>query len=113
MRYRAWLVLGSLSLAVVVGGAFGRAEAEVSSTRVVGDSSTLTVDVVPLNAEVRLNGVPLGNAHDLIARSIPVVPGWHVVEVSAPGYVPSVVSVSATVDWSTRIWLQLVPDRSR
>jgi hypothetical protein len=79
----------------------------------VGDSSTLTVDVVPLEAEVRLNGVPLGTAHDLLSRAIPVLPGRHVLEVAAPGYLPARVNVSATADWPTRVWLQLVPDRER
>lgn|SRR5262245_53958711 len=112
MRYRAWLVLGSLALAAT-GGWVPEAAAQPESSRVVGDSSTLTIDVVPLHAEVRLNGVAIGTAHDLISRPIPVIPGNHVVEVVAPGYLTSLVNVGATVDWATRVWLQLVPDRNR
>jgi hypothetical protein len=32
-------------------------------------------------------------------------------EVGAPGYLTATVDVSATVDWATRVWLQLIPDR--
>jgi len=37
--------------------------------------------------------VPIGTAHDLISRSILIIPGSHVVEVAAPGYVPTRVDV--------------------
>lgn len=112
MRYRVWLVIGSLAL-LSTGAWASEAAAQASPTRVVGDSSTLTIDVVPLHAEVRLNGAPLGIAHDLVSRAIPVAPGTHVVEVSAPGYLTSMVDVGADVDWATRIWLQLIPDRNK
>ncbi len=109
MRSRVRLVLGSLVLAALCGWA-SEAPAQMASG-VVGDSSTLTIDVVPLYAEVRLNGVPLGTAHDLVAKAIPVLPGSHVLEVVAPGYLTAMIPVGATSDWATRIWLQLVPDR--
>ena len=107
MRYG--LVLASLVVVLLAVGAPG-ATAPMRPA-IYGDSSTLTIDVVPLQAEVRLNGVPIGNAHDLVARSISVIPGYHVVEVAAPGYVSTRVDVLATVNWATRVWLQLVPER--
>ena len=55
--------------------------------------------------------MPLGTAHDLIALAVAVAPGRHVVEIGAPGFLPSTVNVVATVDWATRVWLQLIPER--
>jgi len=114
MRYRSWLVFGLLTILSLAGSAGAAwAQMEAAYHPVVGDSSTLTVDVIPLQAEVRLNGAPIGNAHYLTARPIAVVPGHHVLEVLAPGYLTARVDVSATPDWATRIWLQLVPDRGQ
>ena len=110
MRYRLWLPLGLLTLATTFAW-MGHALADTWDTKIIGDSSTLTVDVVPLSAEVRLNGVRIGTAHDLIGRSIPLTPGKHIMEIGAPGYLPATVDVSATVDWATRVWVQLIPDR--
>jgi hypothetical protein len=109
MRYRLGLVLGSLALVGLT--TWGSEAAPPGAVATAGDSSTLTVDVIPLQAEVRLNGVSLGTAHDLVYRAIPILPGWHVLEVTAPGYLSARVDVSATADWPTRIWVQLVPDR--
>jgi hypothetical protein len=80
-------------------------------SEVVGDSGTLIVDVLPLQAEVRLDGARLGTAHDLVGAAIPVLAGDHVVEVTANGHVTTVVSVSNISDWATRVHVQLVPER--
>ncbi len=76
-----------------------------------GDSATLTVAVLPLHAEVRLDGVLLGSAHDLVARAVAMVPGDHVVQVSAPGYLPSIVNLPSSANWATHVYLELVPAR--
>ena len=107
MRY--WLSLASLALALA--GSSSGALADTHEAAQVTNSSTLTVDAVPLHAEVYLDGLPIGTAQDLIARAIAVTPGHHVVSFGAPGYITATVRVSATVDWATRIWLQLVPER--
>ena len=78
---------------------------------IYGDSAMLTVAVLPLHAEVRLDGVLLGSAHDLVARTVAMVPGNHVVQVSAPGYMPSVVNVPSTPNWASHVYLELVPAR--
>ena len=78
---------------------------------VYGDSATLTVAVIPLHAEVRLDGVLLGSAHDLVARTVAMVPGDHIVQVSAPGYLPTIVSVASLPNWSSHVNLELVPAR--
>lgn len=75
------------------------------------NSSTITVDVLPHEAEVRLDGVLLGTAHDLISKSIFVVPGNHRLEFSAPGYLSTTMRVTGIVDWTSRVQIVLVPDR--
>jgi hypothetical protein len=74
-------------------------------------SSSLTVTALPLQAEVRLDGVPVGSAHDLVAHPIAMVPGDHVVEIWAPGYLPTAVNVQGEPDFASHINLILVPDR--
>ncbi len=115
MRYRR-LSFGLSSLGLTLMAVCGWwAEATAQGVRtsgyVYGNSATITVAVLPLQAEVRLDGVLLGSAHDLIARAVPVVPGEHIVQVSAAGYLPSVVSVPGYSNWASHINLELVPDR--
>jgi len=78
---------------------------------VYGNSATLTVAVLPLHAEVRLDGVLLGSAHDLVARTVVMVPGDHIVQVSAPGYFPTIVNVPSPPNWASHVNLELVPAR--
>jgi len=102
-----------LMLAALCGGWTEAAAQGLRLTRIYGDSSTLTVAALPLQAEVRLDGVPLGSAHDLIARTLPMIPGDHVVEISAPGYVPALVNVTGLANWASHVHIELVPDRGR
>ena len=60
MRYPAWF-LGSLAL-VFAAGSFSGVAADSYESTTIGASSTLIIDVVPLHAEVRLDGVSLGTA---------------------------------------------------
>jgi hypothetical protein len=50
--------------------------------------AALTVEILPLEAQVLLDGKPIGTGRDLVAIAVPVTPGWHTVEVGAPGYLP-------------------------
>lgn len=93
------------------GSANAAAQYTGSNGYVYGDSATLTVSVLPLHAEVRLDGVYLGSAHDLMARALPMVPGDHVVEIWAEGYMPSIVNVPGTPNWASHVHLELVPIR--
>jgi hypothetical protein len=74
-------------------------------------SASLTVTALPLEAEVRLDGMPLGSAHDLVARPVAMVPGGHVVEIWAPGYLPTAVNVVGEPDFASHVNLVLVPNR--
>ena len=49
---------------------------------------TLIVDARPLEAQVLLDGRPIGLPGALAARAITVTPGPHTVEIGAPGFVP-------------------------
>jgi hypothetical protein len=48
--------------------------------------AALTVEVLPLDAQVLLDGRPIGTGRELVAQAIAVAPGWHTVEVAAPGH---------------------------
>jgi hypothetical protein len=50
--------------------------------------AALTVEILPLEAQVLLDGKPIGSGRDLVAVAVSVTPGWHTVEVGAPGYYP-------------------------
>src|SRR5262249_49428693 len=48
--------------------------------------AALTLEVQPLDAQVLLDGRPIGTGRELVAVAVPVGPGWHTVEVGAPGH---------------------------
>lgn len=110
MRYRSWLLGLALTAPLACASI---AAADSYQSRVVPDTSTITVDALPLSAEVRLDGVPIGTAQDLLARVIAVTPGKHVLHIDAPGYLPTIVNVASTPDWASRIFVQLIPDRNK
>ncbi|HYB40483.1 MAG TPA: hypothetical protein VEL75_01870 [Candidatus Methylomirabilis sp.] len=107
MGYR-W-ILPALALVALLGSS-GRTEAQPVSY-FTGNTGHIVISVLPLTAQVRLDGVPIGTGHDLTARLLAVFPGPHVLEVSAEGYVTSVVNFPGYHDWFTSVDVQLVPDR--
>jgi hypothetical protein len=108
MSYR-WL-LSAMTLFVIGWSADASAQAPTGGT-VTGDSATITVDALPLEAEVLLDGVRIGTAHDLINRGLTVIPGYHLIQVSAQGHLTNLVEVPGIRDWATRVQVYLVPDR--
>ena len=48
--------------------------------------TTLIVDARPLQAQVMVDGRPIGSARELVAIAISVLPGPHTIEISAPGF---------------------------
>jgi hypothetical protein len=105
----------ALVLAVLIAVAWcAEVSAQVSWSSVVrGDSAIITVDVLPLEAEVRLDGVLLGTARELTAQVVTVLPGPHVVQVSAPDHQPSGVQFSTARAGVNHVQVQLVPARPR
>jgi hypothetical protein len=108
MTYRFWLSLG-LTL-MVVSGSWTAAGAE---GYIPGGESMVTVDALPLQAEVRLDGVIVGTAYDLLNRPLAVLPGDHLVQVSARGYLTTAVAVPSIPNWASRVQVVLIPDRGR
>jgi hypothetical protein len=72
---------------------------------------SLYINALPIDAEVRLDGVPIGFANDLQASPVETWPGIHSVTFQAPGYEPTTVLVRVVRDWTTRVRLNLVPAR--
>jgi hypothetical protein len=50
--------------------------------------AALTLEVLPLDAQVLLDGKPIGTGRELVAIAVPVTPGRHTVEVDAAGHYP-------------------------
>lgn len=48
--------------------------------------TTLILQVLPLEAEIVVDGRRLGTAEELTAQAISVAPGAHTIEISAPGF---------------------------
>jgi hypothetical protein len=107
MGYR-WLVpvLASMTLF----GLSARTEAQ-SELFVSSNTGNLIFTVLPISAQVRLDGVPIGTARELTGQSLAVVAGSHVVEVSADKHFTSVVDVRGYRGWYTIVEIELVPDR--
>jgi hypothetical protein len=107
---RRWCAV-ALAL-VMVGGWWAEASAQWPwASMVRGDTAIITIDVLPLEAEVRLDGVVLGTARELTAQVVPVLPGAHVLEVSAAGYRPGGVRFSSYRNGANQVQVQLVPNR--
>ncbi len=76
-----------------------------------GTAGSLIVEARPLQAQVLLDGIPVGTAHDLTARPLYVRPGAHILSFSAPGFATVALQVKVRAAWGTRVWIDLVPDR--
>ena len=67
-----------------------------------GGPSFLIVDAVPAEAQIFLDGRPLGSAAELLARALPLGPGRHTVQVLAPGFRPYAAQFVADPSFSSR-----------
>ena len=72
---------------------------------------SLYINALPIDAQVLLDGVPIGFANDLEARPVETRPGIHTLTFEAPGYEPTSVLVRVVRDWTTRVRLNMVPAR--
>jgi len=73
----------------------------------VGGPSFLIVDAVPAEAQVFLDGRPLGSAAELLARALPLGPVRHIVQVVAPGVLPYAAQFVADPSFSSRFRVAL------
>jgi hypothetical protein len=96
---RLTLALGVVSLCALLPGTGNAQMARMPAVSVSAEAAGLSyqaaryqalvvLDVLPLEAEVLLDGHPIGTARQLVALGVPVLPGWHTVEVSAAGFLP-------------------------
>jgi hypothetical protein len=108
MGYR-WLVPVLASMALLF-GLSARTDAQ-SDVFTSGNTGSMVFAILPISAQVRLDGVPIGTARELTGQSVVVFPGPHVVEVSAEKHVTSVVDVRGFRGWYTVVNVELVPDR--
>jgi len=67
------------------------------------DPPVFTIDAMPPNAWVYLDGRYLGTAGELLARALPVPFGPHVVQVAAPGFYPWAAQFYADGSYPTRL----------
>jgi PEGA domain-containing protein len=72
---------------------------------------SLYINALPSDAEVRLDGVLIGQANDLQARPVEAHAGVHTLTFQAEGYEPASVLVRVVRDWTTRVRLTLIPSR--
>jgi hypothetical protein len=72
---------------------------------------SLYINALPIDAQVRLDGVPIGIANDLEASPVEARAGIHTLTFEAPGYEPTAVLVRVVRDWTTRVRLDMVPAR--
>ena len=82
-RTRCALILGLAILFALPAGAGAQATNGAGQHR---SETTLIVDALPLQAQVLVDGRPIGLAGDLLARAISVLPGRHTLEINAPGF---------------------------
>ena len=114
---RVPLLLALLIAVAVAGLASGASAADMYSSHSeygyagFSPGGALYINALPSNAEVRLDGVPVGVANDLQASPVDARPGMHTLTIQAPGYEPTTVYVRVVRDWTTRVRLTLIPAR--
>lgn len=72
------------------------------------DSSSLTVEATPQDAEVFLDGQFLGRAGELSAQTVVIAPGRHELEIASPGVEPFRLEFTAAPGRPTRVRAALV-----
>ena len=105
------VAVGSGSGAVAV-GALGMAMGASMSARSLGTPtpSLLVVEAVPLDAQVTLDGKPVGTARERASYALDLAPGRHTVTITAPGHRPLTAGfVADPAGFTTKIRAVLVP----
>ncbi len=75
--------------------------------------ATVTVEVHPLNADVWLDGAYLGGSRELTNLEVTVLRGRRLLTIAAPGYKSRFIVVDATTARTSRVTVDLIPDRKR
>ena len=106
------VAVGSGSGAIAV-GALGMAIGADMSTRSLGTPipSLLVVEAVPLDAEVTLDGRPVGTARERASYALDLAPGRHTIRITAPGHKPLIAGfVADPAGFMTKIRAVLAPE---
>ena len=84
------LVAGRSGRGAVAVGALGIAMGADMSARSLGPPipSLLVIEAVPLDAEVTLDGKPVGTARERASYALDLAPGQHTIRITAPGHKP-------------------------
>jgi hypothetical protein len=111
MKLRVVLAL----LTLFIGLASGPAWAFWGGVDSISDriDALVTIEVLPLNAEVRLNGARLGTALEISSQGLAIF-GQRVytVTVTAPGFIPRTLTLVANSSMPQRVFVDLVPIRT-
>lgn len=108
---KRWALLLLIFVVSAVSGTGAWADHTTGGASAVVTASTLIIEVLPRQAEVRLDGHVLGIARDLVAEAVRLRPGEHVLQITAPGFLASTLYLTTTPDWASRVWVELVPER--
>jgi len=73
----------------------------------------VSVEVHPLNADVWLDGAYLGGSRELTNLEVTVLRGRRLLTIAAPGYKSRFIVVDATTERTSRVTVDLIPDRKR
>ena len=101
-------------LLLLVGPAGSPAWASWGGANSIDDrvDALVTIEVLPLYAEVRLDGALLGSALEIASRGLPVYGSRaYTVHISAPGHLPRTLTLVANSSMPQRVHVDLVPDR--
>jgi hypothetical protein len=73
----------------------------------------ITIEALPLNAEVRLNGARLGTALDIANQGLTVFGQQpSTIEITAPGFIPRKLVLVSNSAMPQRVFVDLVPIRT-
>lgn len=110
MKLRIVLV----SLALFLGMAGGPAWAYWGGVDSLSDriDALITIEALPLNAEVRLNGARLGTALEIANQGVAVFgQRAYTIEITAPGFIPRTLILVSNSAMPQRVFVDLVPIR--
>ena len=101
-------------LVLFVGLASGPAWAFWGGVDSISDriDALVTIEVLPLNAEVRLNGARLGTALEISNQGLAVFgQRAYTVSITAPGFIPRTLTLVTNSAMPQRVFVDLVPIR--
>jgi hypothetical protein len=111
MKIRIVLAVLALSLGLASGPAWAYwGGVDSLSDRI---DALITIEALPLSAEVRLNGARLGTALEIANRGLAVYGQQaYTIEITAPGFIPRKLVLISNSAMPQRVFVDLVPIRT-